>query len=393
MMHLWIAVAWLVALAWLAKLIEAVLGFPRLRDLNRSMYDNAPLHGPAVVAIVPARNEEQKIAGCLRSLLGQDYVDLRVIAVDDRSTDRTGIVMEEIAASAAGRLQVLHIAELPAGWLGKPHAMAVAAAEAVAGIHPDYLLFTDGDVLFAPSAIRRSLAYVAASHADHFVLMPTTVAKTAREGAVLSCIQAMSLWALRPWRVRDPTAKRDAVGIGAFNLLSTSAYKQVGGFEATPMEVLDDLYLGRRIKWAGLRQEVAIGPDLVRVHWAPGARGIVTGMTKNIFAVFRFRPFLLIAAAVWVLLFSVGPAAAMILPSTRLAGTVALFSIAGVYVFCARINRISPLHVLFFPIAGLMVVYAMLRSMLVTLGNGGITWRETFYPLDQLRKNMARMHR
>ncbi len=388
MTHLWIAVAWIVALAWFVKLVEVAFGFPRVPDLTK-LYDKAPKEGPAVVAIVPARNEERNVAGCIQSLLRQDYANLHVIAVDDRSTDRTGAVMDEIARDAGGWLAVLHITQLPAGWLGKPHAMSAAVSLAISGINPSYLLFTDGDVLFAPCAVRRSLAHLAASRADHLVLMPTTVAKTLGEAAVLSYIQTMSLWAVRPWRVSDPAAKRDAVGIGAFNLLSASAYKQVGGFEAMPMEVLDDLYLGRRIKWAGLKQEVAIGPDMVQVHWAPGALGIVTGLTKNIFAVFRYRPLLLIAAAAWVVLFSVAPAAAMIVSGTRPAGIIALASVAGVYVFSARINRISPLYALFFPFAGLMVAYAMLRSMFVTLSQGGIRWRETFYSLDELRKNMV----
>jgi glycosyltransferase involved in cell wall biosynthesis len=389
MMHALVVIAWLIALAWVFKFAETAAGFPRVPDLNRPQYDTAPAGAPKVVAIVPARNEAPNIAACLSSLLGQDYANLQIIAINDRSTDETGLRMDEIARSAPGRLRMLHITELPDGWLGKTHAMAMSAREAIERLGAEYLLFTDGDVRFAPSVIRKSLAYTQAAAADHFVLMPTMLAQTIREGAVLSYLQTMSLWAVRPWLVSDPRAKRAALGVGAFNLVRVAAYRQIGGFDATPMEVLEDLYLGRRIKWAGLRQAVAIAPGVVEVHWAAGARGIAHNMTKNIFAVFRFRPFLLLAAAASVALSSIGPAVFAILPATRLAGCITLFAAGGLYWVSSKINRISAAYVVFLPVAAALVVYAMVRSMMVTLRDGGITWRGTFYDLATLRRHMV----
>lgn len=389
MMHVLVLVAWLIALAWVFKFAEAAAGFPRVPNLNRPRYDAAPVGEPKVVAIVPARNETLGIGPCLLSLLGQDYGNLQIIAVNDRSTDKTGAQMDEIARSAPGRLRVLHVTELPDGWLGKTHAMAISAHEAIESLGAEYLLFTDGDVRFAPSAIRRSLAYAQSARADHFVLIPTMLAQTIGEGAVLSFLQTMSLWAVRPWRASDPRAKRDAIGVGAFNLLRVTAYRQIGGFDATPMEVLEDLYLGRRIKWAGLKQAVAIAPEMVEVHWAAGARGIAHNMTKNIFAVFRFRPFVLLAAAASVAVFSIGPMVFAIVPATRLAGCITLFAAGGLYWISSKINRISAVYVIFLPVAAALVVYAMVRSMMVTLRDGGITWRGTFYDLATLRRHMV----
>ena len=88
-----------------------------------------------------------------RSLLAQDYPELALIAVDDRSTDGTGAILDAIAAEDT-RLKVLHIEELPAGWLGKTHALHAAAATSSA----DWLLFTDADVLFVPDTLRRAIA-------------------------------------------------------------------------------------------------------------------------------------------------------------------------------------------------------------------------------------------
>jgi len=393
MTYILVSAAWLVAGAWLYKFVEAAFGFRKVPDLAMPEYDRTPDMSPAIVVIVPARNEEGDIAECLGSLLGQDYANLRVIAVDDRSTDAAGAIMDRLAEQAGGRLDVLHIEELPAGWLGKTHALAMAARAALKRYDPEYLLFTDGDVIFEPSILRRTLIRAMETGADHFVVMPTTIAKTVGEGGVLSFLQVISLWAVRPWRVSDPNAKRDAIGVGAFNLVRGKAYRQMGGFDAMPMEVLEDLYLGRRIKWAGLRQEVAIAPGMVRVHWATGARGIVNGTTKNIFAVFRFRPALLLAAAAGVLLASVGPAAFTVFAATRAAGVVGLAAVFGIYAISARANRISPLYALTFPLAGIIVVYAMLRSMFVTVRNRGVVWRGTFYRLDELRRGMVRPSR
>ncbi len=176
--------------------------------------------------------------------------------------------MDALALQHPDKLTVLHITELPVGWLGKTHAMAQAASHAISAHHPDYLLFTDADILFHADAIRLALAQAIATQADHFILLPTAIIKSAGEGMLLSYLQIMGLWAVRTWRVSDPKALRDAVGVGAFNLLRTPVYQQLGGFEALRMEIVEDLTLGSRVKQHRLRQRIASGPGLVRVHWA-----------------------------------------------------------------------------------------------------------------------------
>jgi len=378
--------AWLLALAWLFKFIETTLGLPKVANLLQPEYDRIPAGEPSLTVIVPARNEAENVGACLESLLAQDYANLRVLAVNDRSTDRTGAIMDALAAVHPKRLCVLHIAELPAGWLGKTHAMATAARQTIAEQAPGYLLFTDGDIFFRPEILRCTLAYAVASDAAHFVTMPTTIVKTRGEGMILSFLQVMSFWAVRLWRVADPKSRRDALGVGAFNLLRTSAYLELGGFDAMPMEVLEDLTLGRRVKEAGLRQGVAIAPGAVTVHWAAGLFGIVNGMTKNLFALFKFRPVFLLGAAMWFAILCLGPVALLFVPGTRLAAVLALLGIAGLYTRANRLSRISPMSAAAFPLSAAIFVYSLLRSMMVTLKNGGVEWRGTFYPLRELRK-------
>ncbi len=379
--------AWLIALAWLYKLLEAARGLATVPNLLEPAYNVAPAGSPSLTVIVPARNEAEDIAACLESLLNQDYANLHIIAVNDRSTDETGAIMQSVACSAGDRLEILTIKELPADWLGKTHAMAFAARTAIETHQPDYLLFTDADILFQPDALRRALAQAVTTQADHFVLLPTTLVKTRGEGMLLSFLQVMSMWAIRIWRVADPKAKRDALGVGAFNLLRTSVYQQIGGFDVAAMEILEDLELGKRIKQAGFRQQAAIGPGLVTVHWAAGARGIVTGMTKNLFAVFRFRVELLLSAAASMALFCIAPVVFLALPADRIAGLLTMFAAAGLYALSSRASRISPVYALTLPIAAATVIYSMLRSMGITLFRGGVAWRGTFYPLKELREH------
>ena len=374
----------LIALAWVFQAIAAHFGLPSVPDLRLPEHDILPDGSPSVTVIVPARNEEHDIQACLESLLAQDYPHLQVITLNDRSTDRTGVLQQELAARHPGKLRAITITELPAGWLGKTHAMALAASEAAT----DFLLFTDADILFHPSAIRRALANAQATRADHLVLLPTTITKRWDEAGMLSFLPVLGLWAVRLWKVADPRA-RDAMGVGAFNLIRRSAYQQIGGFAAFPMEIVEDIGLARRVKLAGLSQRVAFGLGLVRVYWAAGVRGIVNVLTKNIFSVFNYRTPLLLMSATWLIAFVVSPFVAVFVPWLTLPAAIAIAAVAYLYVLlCGRAGH-SAWNFLLAPFAALVLSYAMLHSMVVTLRQRGVMWRGTFYPLAELRRNTA----
>src|ERR1039458_4513228 len=183
----WIA-GTILALAWFSRIIDAAIGMPSVADISKPAWDRNPPSNPRVTIVVPARNEEADIESSLRALLALDYDNYEVIAVNDRSTDRTGEIMESVARShkpdmgapflasfarSGDRLRVIHHRELPVGWMGKTHAMWTAANAATG----DWLLFTDADVLFKPESLRRALAYAEAERADHVVLFPQMIMK------------------------------------------------------------------------------------------------------------------------------------------------------------------------------------------------------------------------
>ncbi len=373
---------WFIALAWLLRVLVWRRMLRRVPDLVQGGYEGSL---PGLSVIVPARNEAPNIAATLRSLLAAEGVALQIIAVNDRSTDQTGAIMEHVAQGVAPEgktLEVLHVAELPSGWLGKTHAMELAAQHATG----EWLLFTDGDVLFHPDALRRALEYATYSGADHMVLLPTLVLRSPGERMMVSFLEVLSIWAVRPWRVADPRARRDSIGVGAFNLIRREVFDALGGWEPLRTKVVEDLALGRRVKACGFAQRAALGLDLVRVRWAEGAFGVVENLTKNLFALFRFRPELVLGFACGLAMFTLFPLAACVAGHAMWWPTgILLIAFFLAYQRMGEYHHFSAAQMVTFPAASVLLLYAVLRSMVLALWLGGITWRGTFYSLRELR--------
>src|SRR6266849_3841536 len=366
-------------LAWAWRLVDATIGVPKVADISRLEWDRKRPDNPRVSIIVPACNEEADIEATLTRLLALDYDNYEVIAVDDRSCDRTGEIMERIAAAAPpGQLKVIRIAELPAGWMGKPHAMWSAAKQATG----DWLLFTDADVLFKSDALRRALAYAVAERADHLVLFPRMM--------MIAFFQTLFVFGHRPWKVADPETK-DHIGVGAFNLVRRQVYEAVGTYAALRFEVLDDMKLGKVVKNAGYAQRNVFGADLISIRWAKGAMGVVDNLTKNFFALMSFQWPRALASCFALAFLNLMPFAGIWLAHgwARLGYGVALFSMFSIYVGMSRKSDISPYYFFLHPLSTVLFVYTLLRSTFLTLARGGIVWRGTFYPLQELRRGMV----
>jgi glycosyltransferase involved in cell wall biosynthesis len=418
----WIAGV-ILALAWFSRIVEAAIGMPRVADIAQPEWDRrpaAPNGEPRVSIIVPARNEEEDIRDTLVQLLNLDYSCYEIIAVNDRSTDRTGEIMNEVAAfeSACGadtpfncaqgmlvrgvaapalqtvadrnvsatRLKVIHISELPPGWLGKTHAMWTAGQRATG----EWLLFTDADVLFKPDSLRRAMAYADAERADHVVLFPRMTMKRPSERMMMAFFQALFVFGHRPWKVADPKA-RDHMGVGAFNLVRRSVYDAVGTYRALRMEVIDDMKLGKVIKNAGFSQRNVFGEDLISLYWAKGIFGMVNNLTKNFFALLSFQWPRTAASIIGVGFLNLGPFLGVWLAHgwARVPYAIALGSLFLVYYGMSRMSPIPPYYFFLHPISTSLFMYTLLRSMVQTLANDGVVWRGTRYPLDELRKGMV----
>jgi glycosyltransferase involved in cell wall biosynthesis len=394
----WIA-GTILALAWFSRIVEAAIGMPSVANVSQPQWDRNPVtagRNPRVSIIVPARNEARDIEFSLTRLLELDYDNYEVIAVNDRSTDQTGEIMEAMKgnphfsqkAREMGHpiLRVIHHRELPAGWLGKTHAMW-SATNAATG---EWLLFTDADVVFKPQSVRRAMVYAEAEKADHLVMFPQMIMKQPGEYMMIAFFQTMFVFGHRPWKVADPKAK-DHMGVGAFNLVRRSVYESVGTYEALRMEVVDDMKLGKVVKNAGFSQRNVFGGDLISIRWANGAMGVVNNLTKNFFAVLSFQwPRTLLSA------FALGflnlvPFLGVWLAHgwSRVPYGIALASMFAIYAGMSMRSGVPAYYFLLHPVSTALFIYTLLRSMGHALWNDGIIWRGTRYPLEELRKGMV----
>ncbi len=368
---------------WLALMIYVAL---RQRHADDAPAMNEPW--PSVSIIVAAMNEESTIEPAMRSLLALDYPDLEIIAANDRSTDRTGEILERLAAEHPGRLRTVHITDLPPGWLGKCNALQTASAEA----RGEWILFTDADVIFAPEALRVAAAYATAGRADHIVLFPQMLWKGYMEAGLLALFMMALTVGFQLWRV-ESRSRRAFIGVGAFNMIRRSLYERFGRHEPLRLEVADDVKLGYLAKKHGGRSMTVHSDGQVAVRWREGTMDTVRGLERSGFAGIDFN-WLKLAG---VLLFTAGILLApYVLP--LIGGSPAITSLSlgaiGViliiYTVAAR-NYDLPIWIgLLHPFACILFAYAFVRSAAVTSARGGLSWRGTFYSVKELKRGTVR---
>ncbi|MAG94641.1 MAG: glycosyl transferase family 2 [Planctomycetaceae bacterium] len=379
-----LAIGWFVFLFWATVALPNAIWLSRRR--LRRMATDGDTHEPAptVTVVVPARDEGAKIEQCLHSLLASDYPALDVIAVDDRSADRTGDIMDAIAEND-DRLRVIHVNELPTDWLGKSHAMHRAAAQS----QSEYLLFTDGDVLFQPDAISLALRFARDNHVDHLCLVPGLSGGGYCENALVAFFGM--IFTIGTHVMLIPRSFQFAyAGVGAFNLVRRSVYQELGGHTSIRLDVLDDVKLGKLFKRNGRRQDILLGDAAVSVRWQDSALGVVRGLEKNAFASMNYSVLrMLWVTCVFAVIFVLPYVGTFALTDARCGGFLAAALLAHfVYALSGGLSggswRVAPLLL---P-AALATLYAFWRSTVLTLARGGVRWRDTFYPLERLRRNV-----
>lgn len=369
----------LAGLGLLSSVATAARRIRRLTDVSVSG-DDVP---PSVTVVIAARDEARGIEAALRSVLAQDHPAMDVVVVDDRSTDGTGDILRRMSAENA-RLRVVHVTELPPGWLGKNHALWRGAREAGG----ELLLFADADVVMKPDTVRRAALHLARERRDHVTLgmrleMPGVLLKAF---GVLFGILFNEF--TKPWRVPDPK-RPEHVGIGAFNLVRAEAYRAIGGHEPIALRPDDDIKLGKLLKKNGFVTELLDGTEHLTVAWYHSVREAVRGLRKNGFAGVDYRYAPLVGGTIANVLFLVFPFVAVFLApgSARGSYLAALAVLAVLFAVAARPQRVPAWMVVALPAASLLFCFVIWNAVAYALRHGGIEWRGTHYPLDALRAN------
>jgi glycosyltransferase involved in cell wall biosynthesis len=380
-----VLIAWIIAIGTLLFLvgfsIDGALGARTIRRLGDVSPEGAGL--PLASIVIAGRNEERNIREALQSVLAQDYPDLEIVFVDDRSTDRTGDVVRDLAASDP-RLRLVDIRELPPHWLGKNHALHVGASAA----RGEWILFTDADVVLEPTTLRRAISYARAEELDHVTAGAMVTGPTLPLRVFIAAFAFFFLIYSRPWRARSRNPN-EHVGIGAFNLVRAAKYREAGGHAPIAMRPDDDMKLAKLMKLRGGRSSLVDAAAFIRVEWYATIREAIQGLEKNAFSGVEYSwPRLLIATLglaafawwPWVALFVTHGA----LRGAEIAIVVLTIVLAG---GMAAGSGSNAAYALAFPFATALFLYAIWNSAIKAQRNGGIDWRGTLYPLAELRAN------
>jgi glycosyltransferase involved in cell wall biosynthesis len=376
-----LAFAAFVLVAWLVLGQEVFRGNRRLKRLA-TLPAPPPAKWPKVSVIFAARNEAATLLQAVPTMLALDYPDFEVIAVNDRSEDQTGHLLEQISA-ANPRLKVVHVTELPEGWIGKNHALAEGSTLAAG----EWILFTDADIHFTPGTLQRAVAYARAQTLDHLAAVPRLTERGHWLGICVNAFSVAFTCGILPWRIPDPRSRAHG-GVGAFNLVRTSTYRKLGGHVPIHLRPDDDIKLGKLMKSGGF-SELVLGDGAIAVEWYANVPEMIRGLTKNAYAGADYRWWIPPLGAIIVLAGFVWPLIAWLLVPgpARWCYLGAALVMLGLGCDQTHFGGGRWWHGLLLPVGMLMFSFILLRSMVVTHWTGGITWRGTFYPLEYLKNN------
>ncbi len=354
-------------------------------------------NAPLISFCVPARNEERNIRACVENLLAQDYPNIEVIVLDDRSTDNTPEILRQLAAHAVpapfredDRLHLIVGSDLPEGWAGKPHALHQASAAA----RGEWLCFVDADTFLSPSTLSSCYVKALETRADMFTIMTFQILGSFWEKVVMPLVMTALSAGFSPRKVNDPTRK-DAIANGQFILIKRSVYDAIGGHGSVKDQIVEDKAIAEQVKWNGYRLIVADGMKVARTRMYTSLPEMWEGWTKNIYLGLRDRPSL-----IWLGVFGAFLAlfVAIILPLWPVLGLLWYFKNGGwlgltvlleslllwMYVIKMRVRvaqkmEISPWYAFTLPLGAAVFAAMMITSAVRVISGKGVTWKGRMY--------------
>ena len=285
-------------------LIINLFTFQRLQPHDTTQSTTEPL----ISILVPARDEEQSIERCIRSLVAQTYEQLEILVLNDHSSDATAAIVQrmidKLPQQQQGRLRLLQGEELPPGWGGKNFACQQLAQHASG----DYLFFTDADTVHDPKMVASVLDYMQSRKVSLLTAQPTYELASLGERLIVPLLTftimtllPVALIPLRP----EPSL---ATGNGQLLCFERSAYERIGGHASVKNRILEDVLLARAVKATGLRMIFVDAQDLVRCRMYHSFGEVWAGFSKNLFAFYNYAlPFALVGLMLNILLFIVPP--------------------------------------------------------------------------------------
>jgi cellulose synthase/poly-beta-1,6-N-acetylglucosamine synthase-like glycosyltransferase len=384
---LWFGLTALAFAVWMSRHLQLGRVARIMPPLHSRMYQDSRRPMPSVSILVAAKDEEHNIGGCLRSLRGLDHPNLEIIAIDDRSTDRTGDIIDKNAAEDH-RLIALHVRDVRPGWFGKSNAMR-EGCERASG---EWLCFTDADCVFVTQrTLTVAQQFALERDADFLSVLPVHESTGFWERVIQpACSAILMIW-FNPMRVNDP-ASRTAYANGAFMLMRRSCYETIGGFEQVKAEMNEDMHLARQAKAAGQRLVVVSNEDLYTVRMYGSFAEMWSGWTRIFYGCFgSLRRLVLSMLALttfsllpWVALICGTTASRLdpgtaVWPSLAWAGAATCLAQITVMLRFYVLNHSPALYGLAYPVGAMIGFAALVNATLRVGGLRSLTWRGTTY--------------
>ena len=371
---------------WPIRHLVLTWAFRKLDYLGPGSPRFNPVDPPLVSAIIPAKDEEATLAECLASVQAQSYPNLEILIVDDRSEDRTPEIARGIAV-ADPRVRLISIEDLPPGWTGKTHALHVASGEA----RGEWFWFLDADTRHEPDSLAIVLEYARSHGAEMASLLPEMRCETFWEKVVQPLAGVVLVQNYPLFWANDPRRKL-AFANGQYILIRRDAYELAGGHEGVRDKFVEDIYLARAVKAAGLSSRTAIAHGIGSTRMYTSLPQLVRGWSRILYDALGRSPWKLTAQALDPLIFSqtahVALVAALVLMASGMPGPfpawllgLSILHHALAYTCLCRLYVLSvprTRHVAWYPLAGLVLDVILFRAVRMCF-TGKVTWRGTAY--------------
>lgn len=379
----WMGVLVLGILLVIFSMVQTIHAVPVLSRMSGEPTE--PTEWPGISMIIPACNEADTLRSALQTILAEDYPTLQIILVNDRSTDQTGAMMEEIATQD-NRIKVVHVAELPDGWLGKVHALHQGVGHAT----QEWLLFTDADVHYRPGTLRKAMLYAQQKQRDFLTMFPQLVPGGPLLNVAYSTFVTAILLTIKAWEIPDPKSPA-FTGIGHFMLIREAAFRKTPGFSWLKMDVVDDGALGRMMKLSGASCEFLNGREQLSLRWYRSLGDMSKHLEKNMFGATAYYSAVVLGIGTllttaglispWLALFSASP-------TIKMAGAFFLVNLVVTGILVNRWFGFPWFFGCFLWVGAWLMMGMQWRSATQCWKQGGIVWRGTHYPISALREGL-----
>ena len=374
-----------ISLTWILLIRSMCITFRDTPFLDR--FDPKLHDTPKVSVILPARNEEGFISKCLNSLIDQDYENYEIIAIDDRSDDKTGEIIKEIS-QVSPKIKYVLAAPKPDKWIGKNWACVEGFKKATGGL----LLFTDADTIHSRSTISLSVSHLLSYDLDALTVIPKMLCLDIWTKITLPVLSTFLHTRFSALRVND-SSKKTGYFFGSFFIIKKDAYEKVGTHEGVKGDIVEDGALGKKVKEAGFKMKMVRGEHLVEAVWARDwptlwhalkrlmtplyiqASGIAVGIfIAVLFLLFMPFPILIYSAIFeprslsFTILFAVSSIAASLAYLASMIDATKGLGLSAKYALCS-------------PLGGSIIVGGFASGILNAKSNKAVTWRGRTYSM------------